>query len=90
MLASLRSAGDRHRVGIDIIGMRKRAKDPAERLLLAEEYSRVVRISDDHVDADEVASIVRAATAVPNGWKVILARCTPFNFASKAFGHMEA
>jgi hypothetical protein len=67
-----------------------RAKHPAERRLLAEEYSRVARISDERVDADEVARIVLAATEVQNGWKVILARCAPFNSASKAVGHMEA
>lgn len=48
-----------------------------ERLALAEEYSRAVRISEERVDAGEVASIVRAAAAAPNGWKVILARCAP-------------
>jgi hypothetical protein len=55
----------------------ERGKRPAERLALAEEYGRVVRISDERVDAGEVASIVREAAAAPNGWKVILARCAP-------------
>lgn len=54
-----------------------RGKRPAERLALAEEYGRVVRISEERVDAFEVATIVRAAAAARNGWKVILARCAP-------------
>jgi hypothetical protein len=36
-----------------------------------------VRISEERVDTAEVASIVRAAAAARNGWKVILARCAP-------------
>ena len=55
----------------------ERGKSPAERRALAEEYGRTVRISDERVDAAEVASIVRAAAAARNGWKVILARCAP-------------
>jgi hypothetical protein len=55
----------------------ERGKSPAERLALAEEYGREVRISDERVDAGEVASIVREAAAARNGWKVILARCAP-------------
>jgi len=55
----------------------ERGKRPAERLALAEEYGRTVRISDERVDADEVAGIVREAAAAQNGWKVILARCAP-------------
>jgi len=55
----------------------ERGKCPAERLALAEEYGREVRISDERVDAGEVASIVREAAAARNGWKVILARCAP-------------
>jgi hypothetical protein len=54
-----------------------RGKRPAERLALAEEYGRAVSLSEERVDAGEVASIVREAAAVPNGWKVILARCAP-------------
>jgi len=34
-----------------------------------------VRISDERVDAAEVAEIVREAAAARNGWKVILRRC---------------
>lgn len=52
-------------------------KRSAERVALAEEYGRAVYISEERVDAGEVASIVREAAAVPNGWKVILARCAP-------------
>jgi len=55
----------------------ERGKSPAHRRALAEEYCRAVRISDERVDVAEVAGIVRAAAAVRNGWKVILARCAP-------------
>jgi len=55
----------------------ERGKRPAERLALAEEYDRAVRLSEERVDTGEVASIVREAAAAPNGWKVILARCAP-------------
>jgi hypothetical protein len=58
-------------------GALKRGKRPAERLAMAEEYCRSAHISEERVDAEEVASIVRAAAAAPNGWKVILARCAP-------------
>ena len=58
-------------------GVLKRGKRPAERLASAEEHCRSVHISDERVDAGEVASIVQAAAAAPNGWKVILARCAP-------------
>jgi hypothetical protein len=39
----------------------ERAKSPAERRALAEEYGRAVHISEERVDAAEVAHIVRAA-----------------------------
>ena len=55
----------------------ERGKDLAERRALAEEYGRAVRISEERVDAAEVASIVREAAAARNGWNVILARCAP-------------
>ena len=55
----------------------ERAKRPTERLALAEEYGTAVRISEERVDAVEVASIVRAAAEARNGWKVILAWCAP-------------
>jgi hypothetical protein len=54
----------------------QRGKGPAERRALAEEYSRQKHISDER-DAAEVASIVQAASAARNGWKVILGRCAP-------------
>jgi hypothetical protein len=54
-----------------------RGRRPAERLALAREYGREPRISDERVDAGEVASIVQEAAAARNGWKVILARCAP-------------
>ena len=55
----------------------ERGKNPAERRALAEEYGRALRIFEERVDAAEVASIVRAATEVRNGWKIILKRCAP-------------
>jgi hypothetical protein len=58
-------------------GVLKRGKRPAERLAMAEEFCRGVRLSEERVDAGEIASIVQAAATAPNGWKVILARCAP-------------
>ena len=55
----------------------QRGKNPAERLALAEEYDREVRISEERADTAEVVGIVREAAAARNGWKVILARCAP-------------
>ena len=55
----------------------ERARDPAERRGLAGEYASVVRISEERVDAGEVANIVQAAVGARNGWKIILARCAP-------------
>ena len=55
----------------------QRGKRRGERLALAEEYGRAVRISEERVDATEAASIVREAAAARNGWKIILARCAP-------------
>jgi hypothetical protein len=52
-------------------------KNSAERRALSEEYSSAVRISEERADPAEIASIVRAAVAARNGWKVILARCAP-------------
>ncbi len=63
-----------------------RGKHPAERLALAEEYGREARISDERVDAGEVASIVREAAAARNGWKVILARCAPTRRSAASSG----
>ena len=57
--------------------VRERGKNRAERRSLAEEYGHAVRISEERVDAAEVASIVQAAAEVRNGWKLILARCAP-------------
>jgi hypothetical protein len=54
-----------------------RAKSPAERRALANEYGAKRRISEERVDPDEVASIVAEAAEARNGWKVILARCAP-------------
>ena len=55
----------------------ERDKSRAGRQALAEEYERESRISDERIDAKEIAGIVRAAAAARNGWKVILARCSP-------------
>ncbi len=55
----------------------ERSRSPAERRRLAHEFAREVRISDDRVDAGEVAHIVQEATASRGGWKVILGRCAP-------------
>ena len=55
----------------------ERGRNPTERRAFAEEFNSTVRISEERVDAVEVASIVQAATAARNGWKVILARCAP-------------
>ncbi len=60
-----------------------RAASPKKRRDLAEEYGRKVRISEDRVDPDEVASIVVEAASLRNGWKVILSRCAPLRRASR-------
>ena len=49
----------------------------AERLALAQEFSKAGSISEERVDPAEVASVVRAAAVARNGWKVILAQCAP-------------
>jgi hypothetical protein len=53
----------------------ERAKTTSERRALAADYGSTVRISEERVEAAEVASIVAEASAARNGWKVILARC---------------
>jgi hypothetical protein len=53
------------------------ADGPADRRRLADEFAANVRISDVHADSAEVASIVRDAASMRNGWRVILARCAP-------------
>jgi len=55
----------------------ERDKSRAGRQALAEEYERESRISDERIEAKEIAGIVREAAAARNGWKVILARCSP-------------
>jgi hypothetical protein len=54
-----------------------RAKSPAERRGLAEDYGQKRRVSDERADSSEVASIVREAAGGRNGWRVILSRCAP-------------
>ena len=53
------------------------AASSAERRAAVDEFSRDCSIPDDRVEATEVASILREAAAARNGWKVILARCSP-------------
>jgi hypothetical protein len=53
----------------------ERARGPRARADLGAEYGKKVRVSEERVDAKEIADIVLAATAARNGWKVILARC---------------
>lgn len=53
----------------------ERASTASERRQLAADFGATVRISDERVDAAEVAEIVREAAAARNGWKVILGRC---------------
>jgi hypothetical protein len=55
----------------------ERGKQPVERGLLAEQFARTARISDERVDAAEVAGIIQAAAEARNGWKLILERCAP-------------
>ncbi len=50
---------------------------PAVRQALADEFSRIVCITDERADGDEVKRTVKAAAAARNGWKVILAQCAP-------------
>jgi hypothetical protein len=67
----------------------ERGNNPAERRVLSEEYSRVVRISDERVATAEVVGIVRAAAAARNGWKVILGRCAPTRHPAASAGAGE-
>ncbi len=55
----------------------ERGKKPVERRALAEQYARTARISDERVDAAEVAGSIQAAAEARNGWKLILERCAP-------------
>jgi hypothetical protein len=55
----------------------ERAHSRAERLELAEVYEATYHVPDQHVETAEVARILREATAARNGWKVILALCSP-------------
>ena len=54
-------------------------KSLPERRERAEMYSKQCReyVTDERVDTEEVAEIVREAVEVRNGWKIILARCAP-------------
>lgn len=49
----------------------------ADRQELAEEYAKDPGLSEERVEPDEVADIVREAVRARNGWKVILRRCAP-------------
>ena len=52
------------------------ASPPARRLLLAELEQGAMPV-DERVDADEYVDILREAVTARNGWKRILARCSP-------------
>lgn len=67
-----------------------RATNPAARRALADEYGSTVRISEERVDASEVADIVRTAAAARNGWKAILARCAPTSRPQSALAQVRA
>jgi hypothetical protein len=56
----------------------------AGRRAFAEQYADTSNIEDERIDTTEVVDIVREAAAVPNGWKVILARCAPADSHGKA------
>ena len=45
-------------------------------MLLAELEQGAMPV-DERVDADEYIDILREAVSAPNGWKHILARCSP-------------
>ena len=68
----------------------ERGKNPTERRALAQEYGSTVRISEERVDAAEVASIVQAAAAARSGWKVILSRCAPTSRPRTALQQLRA
>ena len=53
------------------------AASPAVTRALADQFARDCSIPDESVDATEVGSLIREAAAARNGWKVILARCSP-------------
>jgi hypothetical protein len=55
----------------------ERARNLRDRAVCAREFSRDVRVADEQVDPVELADIVREASDRRNGWKAILARCTP-------------
>ena len=55
----------------------ERGTSAAERRMLAAEYSRTIQAFEERLDSAEVASIVQEAAAARNGWKAILARCSP-------------
>jgi hypothetical protein len=50
-------------------------KTPLERFRLLSEHVEEPMLSDDRVDADEYADILREAVSSRNGWKRILGRC---------------
>jgi hypothetical protein len=55
--------------------LERAAGSATERRALADAFAETARFTDNRVDADEVGSIVREASAARNGWKTILARC---------------
>lgn len=50
---------------------------PSDRKLLLSEREKGMRLSEDRVDVAEYFDILREAVAARNGWKRVLARCSP-------------
>jgi hypothetical protein len=56
--------------------MVERARSRQERLVMGQEFAKgASRFAEEHLDAEELADIVREACEARNGWKVILKRC---------------
>lgn len=55
----------------------EQAATPSDRRALAKKFDGFERASEDCIDSDEVAELVREACARRNGWKSILSNCAP-------------
>ena len=54
------------------------ASNRCERLAMAKDFAKHgCQVNDETVDPEELADILRESCAARNGWKVILARCSP-------------